>query len=269
MSKKTSAYVVLNQDQVLAALDERLKQIRIPLKKIRGFKRFNAFARSTTPQYDWQFRCHRGLWQDFRSADFFKLCPFGMIGDFVWAKEGFWSINETCDHEYCAGCDMGSLLDLGENYACVQYCATPDCLEAPKCEFNQTAERHEGDPVHGSWWLSPPKDWDGKSEEERVEKGVWIFLPSKFSTKHKAREMPEWASRIKLKISGVRVEKLRDLTLNDASFLGCPTELQGSERSISWYAESWDIQHGDQHEWMLNPWCWVLDVKTVKKEESS
>lgn len=45
------------------------------------------FQPSSTPGYDWTFRCKRGLWQDYRNADLLaKVCRWHP-GDRLWVRE--------------------------------------------------------------------------------------------------------------------------------------------------------------------------------------
>lgn len=68
-------------DMVLAIMSGRKTQTRRELK-------LRQFQRSTTPGYDWQFRCSRGLWQDFRHVDFLasKYVPL-KVGDRIGVRE--------------------------------------------------------------------------------------------------------------------------------------------------------------------------------------
>lgn len=93
--------------------------------------------------------------------------------------------------------------------------------------------------------------------------------------------MPKSAARIWLEITGVRVERLQDISETDAiaegiervdDFFGCacwkaygepdgadevcPDDPIGSFRSL------WDSTGGD---WQANPWVWVIDFKRTNK----
>lgn len=104
MNTKT---ITLTPDQVQAALAGRLSQIRMPVVKIRGFKKVLRFQKSTTPGYDWQFRCHRGLWQDYRNAELVALCPWGVAGDRLFVQE---QIYYSVEHDnFYYSCDKKGL----------------------------------------------------------------------------------------------------------------------------------------------------------------
>lgn len=92
--------------------------------------------------------------------------------------------------------------------------------------------------------------------------------------------MPRWASRITLEITGVRIERLQDITEEDAKAEGIERE-EGSaywknyETGPGWrYWESpiqsfrtlWDsIYGGDPAQcWDANPWVWVNEFRRVE-----
>ncbi|HEC8802658.1 TPA: hypothetical protein ACTADG_004307 [Salmonella enterica subsp. enterica serovar Havana] len=81
-----------------------------------------------------------------------------------------------------------------------------------------------------------------------------------------AIHMPRWASRITLEITDVRVERLRDLSEEDAKSEGIiPSAggvLPGWEYRIN-FRDLWmDIYGADN--WEANPWVWVIEFKRVE-----
>lgn len=80
--------------------------------------------------------------------------------------------------------------------------------------------------------------------------------------------MPRWASRITLEITNVRVERVRDISEEDAVKEGAPTDIPsfGEGKSCfprSWFGGLWDSIYNN---WDANPWVWVLEFKVVEGE---
>lgn len=87
-------------------------------------------------------------------------------------------------------------------------------------------------------------------------------------------QMPRWASRILLEITGVRVERLQDISQADAIAEGAPPshptidvvsrEYGFPDFSRSWFGQTWWHIYGKEN-WQANPWVWVIEFRRVKK----
>lgn len=89
--------------------------------------------------------------------------------------------------------------------------------------------------------------------------------------------MPRWASRINLEITGIRVERLQDISEDDAIAEGItgphdvgyqayrvPDDSKPRYSSaISAYESLWQSING-QASWDANPWVWVVDFKRIQ-----
>ncbi|MDF0750337.1 hypothetical protein NLU14_08845 [Marinobacter sp. 71-i] len=90
--------------------------------------------------------------------------------------------------------------------------------------------------------------------------------------------MPRWASRITLGITSVRVERLQDISADDARAEGCskpelPPEVRGvagdfvaDERTT--FAILWNRINGPGS-WAANPFVWVIEFRHVEAQEQS
>lgn len=80
--------------------------------------------------------------------------------------------------------------------------------------------------------------------------------------------MPRWASRITLEVTGVRVERLQDISIADAMAEGvveCNPSLRGLGPCSEWryaYEDLWKQING-QGAWESNPWVWVVEFKRI------
>ena len=90
--------------------------------------------------------------------------------------------------------------------------------------------------------------------------------------------MPRWAARIVLEVTGVRVERVQDISEADAQAEG--VEYEASEGVGVWkdyicgpgpgvwcnsarasFATLWDSINGKRYPLASNPWCWVLEFR--------
>lgn len=91
--------------------------------------------------------------------------------------------------------------------------------------------------------------------------------------------MPRWASRITLEVTGVRVERLQDISEEDAKAEGCEpavllpdddgrlTQIMYDESDEAScrndYAALWESINGPGS-WEANPWVWVVEFKRIQ-----
>ena len=76
--------------------------------------------------------------------------------------------------------------------------------------------------------------------------------------------MPRWASRINLEITNVRVERLQEITEQDAKAEGFGIDEHYFKSTPRVHFGSiWEKLYGLQS-WISNPWVWVIEFKAVK-----
>ncbi len=114
------------------------------------------------------------------------------------------------------------------------------------------------------------KIWLHTPEEARVVYGaddVWLSGPY---GPHKPKmrpsiHMPRWASRITLEVTGVRVERLKNISETDAIAEGAPWAACGAPQEGSHqvgFAHLWESINGPGS-WDTNPWVWVIEFRRV------
>ena len=169
-----------------------------------------------------------------------RRCPYGSPGDRLWVREAFEVVRETCSYEV-------------EEY---DY-------------FPWDAEFY-GPPQHALRAKCPRGGERARvlyraDEDEPIER----WRPSKY--------MPRWASRITLEVTGVRVERLQDISAHDAIAEGVEISdlaklhalaLRKQGRNISAavveYGILWESINGPGS-WDVNPWVWVVEFKRVQE----
>jgi hypothetical protein len=155
-----------------------------------------------------------------------KPCPYGVPGDRLWVREAWRS---TSDLDANSGSRIAELcLDAG--------------YRSPWAPI-----RYEADTTQRNWehTSTPPHDRE----------------PAAGRYRH-ARFMPRWASRITLEVTGVRVERLQDISEADAQAEGVELSDDQTYPYTFAFATLWDQLNGDDA-WSADPWVWVVEFKRV------
>ncbi len=76
--------------------------------------------------------------------------------------------------------------------------------------------------------------------------------------------MPRWASRITLEVTEVRVQRLQEISEDDAKAEGCePSGSAGFATARGLYAALWDSINGARAPWPSNPWVWAITFRRL------
>lgn len=79
--------------------------------------------------------------------------------------------------------------------------------------------------------------------------------------------MPRWASRLTLELTGVRVERVQDITEADAKAEGVEpdtSEFAAYTPHKAGFAHLWETLNGPRgHGWQRNSWVWVLTFRRI------
>ena len=78
--------------------------------------------------------------------------------------------------------------------------------------------------------------------------------------------MPRHASRILLEAT-VRVERLQEISAEDMIVEGCESGSYGAYYPVENYARLWQSIN-DQGSWDLNPWVWIIESKSMEKNNT-
>ena len=135
-----------------------------------------------------------------------------------------------------------------EEWTCVQYQADAGVMKPDAWDEQQ-----------GCWC-----ECVGDENAERDAKGMTPRWRS-------PRFMPRWASRITLEVTGVRVERVQEITEKDILAEGYPHDLGYRNHDaephpggpLKWYSTLWDEINMDcGYGWNVNPWVWVVEFKS-------
>lgn len=76
--------------------------------------------------------------------------------------------------------------------------------------------------------------------------------------------MPRWASRLTREITAVRVERVQDITEEDAWAEGFNDD-DGYSSARMWFMNIWDSINAKRgYGWDANPWVWVISFKRIR-----
>lgn len=110
-------------------------------------------------------------------------------------------------------------------------------------------------------WAFDDVDQKVSSENSTIFKADFLG-DSKNQRWRSAMFMPRAASRIELEITGIRVERLQDISETDAIAEG--VEQGYGLRHVGFYQDIWDSINGKKYPWSSNPWVWVVEFKRVE-----
>lgn len=177
------------------------------------------------------------------------LCPYGSLGDRLWVREAMFVTQTSETFHY------------------------------------RTESMFDGEPFTGLMPVGISIKPEHRREVVRLRQqhGKQGYAHHRIA----ACYMPRWASRITLEITGVRVERVQEISAGDCIAEGCESHYcspedtasckPGSvERALAERLEGgfltakldfqcrWDSLNKRGFSWESNPWVWVLEFKVVK-----
>lgn len=103
-----------------------------------------------------------------------------------------------------------------------------------------------------------------ENSQEAADK--WLVLNSYRNQRNAivgSIHMPRWASRITLEVTGVRVERLQDISAGDCVSEGIGEKWWPESNLKAQYRELWESING-AGSWDANPYVWVVEFRMVK-----
>lgn len=169
-----------------------------------------------------------------------SCCPYGMRGDRLWVRETWQAVH------YAVDCD-----------------GVCDDMEVAG-SIPKDARAGDG---HASWWTARYAATDPEGTAHRDDRG-FAWRPG--------IHMPRWASRITLEITSVRVERLQDISEEDARAEGIACTFAGEwTRSDGTLVTGRPWAHSFLNAWRGihgasplagDPWVWAVSFRVVAPE---
>lgn len=198
--------VLFNAPMIRALLDGTKTQTRRPVKGVPpSVVRFEVASLSKT-EFGKKAPIWLGWTADNNNIDFHAPCPFGVVGDRLWVRETW------------APFHIGSKHSLAS--------PVEDLDDADGARF--AADRRVWSCTGGNGAHAPADD------------GGWNYAPHRWRP---SIHMPRWASRITLEVTDVRVQRVQDISEEDAKAEGVttmdmPEEWMAVRRRAMGYEES-------------------------------
>lgn len=174
-------------------------------------------------------------------------CPYGQIGDRLWVRETWAPVELGYDYEsgYCDNIQLANAGDVLTHFQDCGHHAGQEWLgRKPRFDFVYAAT--------GQW-------------EETTEDRNFPWKPS--------IHMPRKACRLELEVTGIRIERLHDITEQDAMEEGVYWEQHlgftvdgeegNTESRVGEFSALWERINGAES-WDANPWVWVVEFKPLK-----
>lgn len=120
----------------------------------------------------------------------------------------------------------------------------------------ETFNHEQGCPIHyRADYLDDPHGPDGEKSPEGKYR---TWKPSIFMRRNE--------SRLNLEITGVRVERLQEISRGDAMSEGCPFQnMATGPDPRKWFSKLWEEINGKKHPWESNPFCWVISFRRISQ----
>jgi len=146
-----------------------------------------------------------------------------------------------------------------------------------RCPYGTAGERlwvrETWTPDHAPFYPHFPVAYraDAGFDYERNERGETYSPEQKAWFPYRWRpsiHMPRIASRITLEITGVRVERLQDISESDAIAEGVSNDMPiawqtGDDTPRGMFGELWESINGPDS-WAANPWVWVIEFRKLE-----
>ncbi|WP_119154181.1 hypothetical protein [Caldimonas tepidiphila] len=143
-------------------------------------------------------------------------------------------------------------------------CWTKELAQMSDCPYGQPGDRLWVKETHLAWWSINPEDPKGP----RVFSHVAAFAADGYELEPGERWIPSIhmrraASRLTLEITGVRVERLQDISEEDAKAEGVGVKNSPAAHLTTYrrgYRDLWEQING-AGSWDANPWVWVVEFR--------
>jgi len=242
MMKET--YLPFTADMIKALLDGRKLVTRRPLTVPNGWELHDRLPTKITSPHPkkgkWGALIRHGVGTDFPQSDLVSAPCY--VGDLIWVRETWGVVSHAFD----------------ENDNLIEW--IPDRPSLPIKEMKYGKGYYSG---HAIYRADGEMQW---SDDFGESKSAW----------HPSIHMPKAASRLTLRVTDLRIERVQDITEEQAVLEGMPSReecqiraiesgLDWYQKPVVWFKKLWDSIYSD---WSKNPYVWVIEFEVISKNIS-
>ncbi|WP_083492135.1 hypothetical protein, partial [Pseudomonas tremae] len=202
----------------------------------------------------WPYNAFGDFTSDHEGMEYPIACPYGKPGDRLWVRESWQDVHpvQVAGGRYTQQGRAGIPGPPGVTYQTIYRADGP----YPKIYHSHHHPYRTLQPDHDHGMNSP------------AQSGYTGWTPS--------IHMPRWASRILLEITDVRVERLQDISEDQARAEGVRLYTDHAKLGEWWHVDGIETYSADPRksfellwtsvggDWNANPWVWVVEFKRVK-----
>lgn len=174
-------------------------------------------------------------------------CPYGQPGDLLWVREMF-----RLEHRE----------DFGDYY--IRHAGLSSRTNLSFCNLAGEQRDHLAEmAAKDRWWRAAG----------RLENGD--PLPLWLGRWRPSIHMPKWACRLWLRVEDVRVERLQEISEEDARAEGVepvsyasPDNRHLTHPYRDGFASLWDFINGKRAPWKSNPWVWAVTFSRTEAPDA-
>lgn len=230
--------ILFNAEMVRAILDGRKTQTRRPLRPQPEFVDGERYRIKTGAKTYFSMLAGGTLEEQAGICARMLTCPFGVAGDRLWVRETW------CSHW---------------------------SVHSPEHELNNGAERVITD--------AKVRQDSGSVATATQDNPLFAYYRATFGDDppHShlkwtpSIHMPRWASRIDLLVKAVRVERVRDISVDGAEAEGMliPSQRDGMHPPlVDQFRALWSVTYAKRGlGWQANPWVWVVEFERGHVDE--
>ena len=181
-------------------------------------------------------------------------CPLGSIGDRLWVQEEHRPVNWSFD----------------DGEVTIEY--RDGTTKTPHYLTDEEFDKNPND----DYPFAVVDELLDRNTPMQVGRDCFDFSnPENLPHWRAADVMPQFASRLLLEITDIRIERVQDITVINAQAEGSPLQIsttyfaspfhKACGEIMEWFKGYWNNKQSKMSSYEANPWVWVIEFKVIKE----